>query len=152
MRLLALLVLCAAAAIEAADPGITMYWTAAQAGAIDRQIAGNVDPQAHLGLARLMDSVLVIHRDGPSQVEIHTQQADFIVVRAGQGAVLVGGTAPGARPSAPGEKRGRSIQGATRYSLKAGDQIYVPANTPHQFLVDAGNTLTATIVKITPKK
>ncbi len=152
MRLLPVLALCAAAAIYAADPTIPMYWSADQANAVDKQISGNIDPERHLGAARLMDSVLVIHRDGPSEVEIHTELADFIIMRSGEGIVLAGGTAPGIRASAPGEKRGGAIEGATRYTLKAGDQLYVPANTPHQFLVEKGKTFTATIVKITPKK
>ena len=152
MRTIVGLALLLSAQLSAADPGIAMYWSAAAAATVDKQAAERIDPRLHLGEARLMDSVAVIHRDGPSEVEIHTAQADFILVRAGQATVLVGGTADGARPSARGERRGGQIQGGARYTLKAGDQLYVPANTPHQFLVEAGKTFTATIVKITPKK
>jgi len=48
--------------------------------------------------------------------------------------------------------RGKSIEGGTRYMLKAGDHIFIPANTVHQFLVEPGKEFSATIVKIVPKQ
>jgi quercetin dioxygenase-like cupin family protein len=48
--------------------------------------------------------------------------------------------------------RGKSIEGGTRYALKAGDNIFIPANTVHQFLVEPGKEFSATIVKIVPKQ
>jgi mannose-6-phosphate isomerase-like protein (cupin superfamily) len=134
----------------AADPAVTMYWSADAAAALGRQAAANLDPERRIGVVRLMDSVEVIHRDGPSDVEVHTAQADFIFVRAGE-AIILTGAAEGTRASAPGERRGGRIQGGTRYSLKAGDQLYIPAGMPHQFLVETGQSFTATIVKITPR-
>jgi len=47
--------------------------------------------------------------------------------------------------------RGKSIEGGTKYPIAAGDVLYIPANTVHQFLVDPGKSFTAMVIKITPK-
>ena len=54
--------------------------------------------------------------------------------------------------SAPDEVRGKSDrEGGIRYPIAAGDVLYIPANTVHQFLVEPGKSFTAMVVKITPK-
>jgi hypothetical protein len=77
--------------------------------------------------------------------------ADFITVRAGEGEIVIGGKIIDGKTSAPDELRGASIDGGTRYKFSAGDALYVPANTVHQFFVAPGRNFTVTIVKITPK-
>ncbi len=119
---------------------------------IDQKLAANVNPQTHVGVQRLMDSAIVVHRVGPSGAEIHTKEGDFIFVLAGEGTVLAGGTIVDGKSSGPDELRGKSIDGGTRYPLKAGDSIFIPANMVHQFLVEPGKEFTATIVKIVPKQ
>jgi mannose-6-phosphate isomerase-like protein (cupin superfamily) len=99
----------------------------------------------------LLDSATLIYRDGPSEAEVHRTLADFITVRSGEGEVVVGGTIVDGKSSAPDELRGTSIQGGTRYRIAAGDILYIPANTVHQFFVAPGKNFTVTIVKITPK-
>lgn len=99
-----------------------------------------------------MDSAFVLYRVGNSQAEIHTKQADFIVVRDGEGTVLAGGKIVDGKPSGPDELRGASIEGGTKYKLTAGDSLYVPANTVHQFLIEPGKHFTAVIIKVTPKQ
>jgi mannose-6-phosphate isomerase-like protein (cupin superfamily) len=136
----------------AADPTVPVYWSASQLKDIDKKAASRLNSERHLGTDRLLDSAFVLYRDGPSQAEIHTNLADFIVVREGEGAVLVGGKIVDGKPSGAGEVRGTSIEGGTKYRLAAGDQLYVPANTVHQFLVEPGKHFTATIIKITPKR
>ncbi len=119
---------------------------------IDQKLAANVNPETHVGVQRLMDSAIVVHRVGPSGAEIHTKEGDFIFVLAGEGTVLAGGTIVDGKSSGPDEMRGKSIDGGTRYPLKAGDSIFIPANMVHQFLVERGKEFTATIVKIVPKQ
>ncbi len=118
---------------------------------IDGKLAAKVNPETHVGVQRLMDSAIVVHRVGPSGAEIHTKEGDFIFVQAGEGTVLAGGTIVDGKSSGPDEMRGKSIDGGTRYPLKAGDSIFIPANVVHQFLVEPGKEFTATIVKIVPK-
>jgi mannose-6-phosphate isomerase-like protein (cupin superfamily) len=73
------------------------------------------------------------------------------LIRSGEGAVLVGGKIVDGKPSGAGEVRGRAIEGGTRYPIAAGDILYIPANTVHQFFIEPGQSFTAMVVKITPK-
>jgi mannose-6-phosphate isomerase-like protein (cupin superfamily) len=152
MRAILFLVLGGAASLWGANPSVVVVWSATQMKAIDQKLRANVNPQTHVGVERLMDSAIVVHRVGPSEAEIHTKEADFIVVEAGEGTVLAGGTMVDGKSSGPDEMRGKSIEGGTRYTLKAGDNIFIPANTVHQFLVEPGKEFSATIVKIVPKQ
>jgi hypothetical protein len=151
MRTTLFLALAISASLWGANPTEPVYWSAAQMKSIDQKLAGNVNPQTHVGVQRLMDSAIVVHRVGPSGAEIHTKEGDFIFVEAGEGTVLAGGTIVDGKSSGPDEMRGKSIDGGTRYPLKAGDSIFIPANMVHQFLVEPGKEFTATIVKIVPK-
>jgi DNA-binding beta-propeller fold protein YncE len=148
---LALAVAAFTAPLHANDPTVPIIWTAKELAALEAKIKGAVDPARHLGLERLLDSGTLIYRDGPSEAEIHVGLADFITVRSGDGAVIVGGEIVGAKTTAPGEMRGPSIRGGTRRPFSAGDSLYIPANMVHQFVVDPGKNFTMTIVKITPK-
>jgi sugar lactone lactonase YvrE/mannose-6-phosphate isomerase-like protein (cupin superfamily) len=123
-------------------------WTAAEIAALEQKIAAAVDPARHLGLERLLGTATLIYRDGPSEAEVHEMLADLITVRSGEGEVLVGGTIVEPRATATDELRGSSITGATRYAIGAGDILYVPANTPHQFLVAPDKHFIVTIVKM----
>jgi mannose-6-phosphate isomerase-like protein (cupin superfamily) len=150
-RVTAIALVVSATHLGAADPQTAIHWTASQLAETEKQIKSSVDPARHLGIERLLDSATLIYRDGPSEAEVHLKLADFITVRAGEGEVVVGGTIVDGKSSAPDELRGPSIQGGTRYKVAAGDILYIPANTVHQFFVAPGKNFTVTIVKITPK-
>jgi hypothetical protein len=140
-------VVLAAGAGHAQTP---QHWTAKQIAEMEKKIAGSVDPARHLGLERFLDGATLIYRDGPSEAEVHQKLADFITVRAGEGEILMGGTIVDARVSAPDELRGPSMNGGTRYRFAAGDMLYVPVNTVHQFFVAPGKSFVVTIVKMPP--
>ena len=91
-----------------------LHWTAQQIAGLEKKIAGAVDPVRHLGAERFLDGATLIHRDGPSEAEVHQKLADFITVRAGEGEMLVGGTMVDGRVSAPDELRGPSMNGGPR--------------------------------------
>jgi mannose-6-phosphate isomerase-like protein (cupin superfamily) len=137
--------------LHAADPTTPILWTARQLADVEAKVRASVDPAGHLGLERLLDSATFIYRDGPSEAEAHQKLADFISIRSGEGEIVIGGTMVNPRQSAPDELRGPSMTGGTRYTFTAGDALYVPANTVHQFSVKPGGNFTVTIVKITPK-
>ena len=137
--------------LQAADPPTPVIWTAKQLADTETKIRGAVDPARHLGLERLLDSATLIYRDGPSEAEVHLKLADFITVRSGEGEIVIGGTIVNGKTSAQDELRGSSIDGGTRYKFSAGDVLYIPSNTVHQFFVAPGRNFTVTIVKITPK-
>jgi len=85
-------------------------------------------------------------RDG--EAEVHDKFADLFCVLAGKATLVTGGVVSDARTIAPGETRGRSIEGGTRQTLRAGDMAHVPAGTPHQMLVKAEDTFTALVMKV----
>lgn len=138
--------------LQAADPTTPIHWNAAKTKELDVSAKGKLNKAAGLGTSRLMDSAFILYREGNSQAEIHTEQADFIFFREGEGAMVMGGKVVNGKPSGAGEVRGDSIEGGTTYPVKAGDSIYVPKGAAHQFQVAPGQHFTATIVKITPKE
>ena len=124
-----------------------LLWTALQLREAQAKAKSSIDPMFHRGVQRLTDSATLIYRDGPSEAEAHTDRADFIVVREGQGTMLIGGTMIDGRATAVGEIRGKAIEGGKRYPMAAGDSLYIPINVPHQFLVEPGQHLVTVIVK-----
>ena len=135
----------------AGDPVTPIFWSAKQMADLGAEAGTRVSPDTHMAGVRLLASASMIYRAGDSGSEIHEKQADFISVLDGEGAILIGGKMIGGKPSTADEIRGDSIEGGTRYPVKTGDTIYVPANMPHQFFVEKGKHWVITIVKITPK-
>jgi len=133
-----------AASAAAQEP---LVLTAQQLREAQAKAKSSVDPMFHRGVQRLTDSATLIYRDGPSEAEAHTDRADFIVVREGQGTMLIGGKILEGRPTGVGEIRGTAIEGGKRYPMAAGDSLYIPINLPHQFLVEPGQYLVTIIVK-----
>ncbi len=151
MRIVLLLIAVGAAVLTAADPTEPVYWSAARTKDLDKQASSRLNQESGLGTSRLMDSAFILYREGNSMAEIHTKQADMIVARDGECTLLVGGKIVDGKPSGRDEIRGVSIEGGTKFPMAAGDTLYVPANTVHQFVIQPGKHFTATIIKITPK-
>src|SRR4051812_19709463 len=107
MRTLAVVFLTTLLSLQAADSQAPILWTNADMAKLDKELAGKVDPARHLGSARPTDSVLIVHRDGPSEAEIHQKESDFIVMKDGEGTILVGGTLLESRVDRPNELRGK---------------------------------------------
>ena len=135
----------------AADPSQPLFWSATQQKDFDKLALSKLNPDRHLGTERMLDSAFVAYRNGNGEAEIHEKQADLLLIRSGEGTVLVGGKIVEGKPSGPDEIRGNSIEGGTKYPIAAGDVLYIPANTVHQFIVEPGKSFTAMVVKITPK-
>jgi mannose-6-phosphate isomerase-like protein (cupin superfamily) len=93
--------------------------------------------------------LLKTRREGSSGLaEWHEKQADLIVVQSGHGTIIIGGRILDGKPTAPNEVRGASIEGGERQSLQAGDVLHIPAKTPHQVLLDPGQTLDYIVLKV----
>ena len=80
-------------------------------------------------------------RDKDGQAEIHADWNDNLFVQEGEASFVTGGTAVDAKLTAPGEQRGTSIKGGNTMTMKAGDYFFVPAGTPHQMKVAAGQRI-----------
>jgi mannose-6-phosphate isomerase-like protein (cupin superfamily) len=151
MKYAVLLALASTITLKAADPAQPMFWSSSQQKDFDKKAFAKLNFERHLGTERLMDSAFVAYRNGSGEAEIHEKQADLLLIRSGEGTVLVGGRIVEGKPTGPGEVRGKAIEGGVKYPIAAGDILYIPANTVHQFVIEPGQNFTAMVVKITPR-
>lgn len=98
-------------------------------------------------LERHLDtSTTLAVRTKSGQAELHTTSADEFFVVEGHATLLTGGTI--VNPKGTAEVRGDSVQGGVRAELKVGDVVHIPANTPHQLLLDGAGPFVYVLVKI----
>jgi mannose-6-phosphate isomerase-like protein (cupin superfamily) len=100
---------------------------------------------------RLDANTLLAFRDRDGKGEQHQQLGDVFFVLQGTATLVTGGTISNPATTAPGEIRGASVQDGTRRKLQEGDVVHIPANTPHQMLLDSGSSITYFVVKIPQK-
>ncbi|MBZ5577753.1 MAG: hypothetical protein LAP40_14425 [Acidobacteriia bacterium] len=145
-----LLLTVAAMPLLAADPqGFAAYTSSdlqsrAKAAKIDEHKVG-LDRVANWG----NHSLLLVHREGDGEVEVHDTQVDVVTVISGAGTLIVGGTTVEPRTTAPGEIRGKSITGGASHPMAPGDVFHIPAKVPHQMLVP--KSLVIQVVKVDTK-
>lgn len=72
-------------------------------------------------------------RDSPGEVEVHTHYTDVIYFTDGAATFVTGGRMMQGKTIAPGEIRGKSIEGGVTHPLKKGSLVIVPAGVPHWF-------------------
>lgn len=94
----------------------------------------------------------VVHRPqatGDATAEQHEGVTDLYVILGGSGRLTVGGEITNRQviPNRPGEYTGRPITGGRTISLKPGDVVDVPPNTPHATVADAGG-VTYMLIKV----
>jgi len=80
--------------------------------------------------------------------ELHENFADMFTILDGHATLLTGGEVVAPKTTAAGEIRGDSVKGGTSLELHAGDIVHIPAGTPHQMLVAAGESITYFVVKV----
>jgi mannose-6-phosphate isomerase-like protein (cupin superfamily) len=136
--------------VVAADPdGFAMYKASeiqarAKATKLDANKAG-LDRVATWG----NHGLLIVRREGDGAVEVHETQVDLVTVISGEGTLIVGGTMVDGKTTAPGEVRGKSINGGERKAMAPGDVFHIPAKIPHQMLVP--KSLVIQVVKVDTK-
>jgi mannose-6-phosphate isomerase-like protein (cupin superfamily) len=72
-------------------------------------------------------------REGPGQVEVHTQDTDIIYVLTGSATLVTGGAIVAGRNTEAEEIRGTSVDGGEAREIGPGDVVIVPNGTPHWF-------------------
>jgi mannose-6-phosphate isomerase-like protein (cupin superfamily) len=145
------LILTLALPLIAAAPAGFQYWSAAQLKAFDKTLAPKINEQK-IATERLSDFgnhyTMVAHREGSGEAEFHEHESDLFVVTSGSGTLIVGGTMPGSKTTAPGEMRAPSIDGGIRQKLSTGDVVHIPAKTAHQLVLDKGAKMTYFVMKV----
>ncbi len=137
--------------LRAGDPQGFACWTSATLKGFEQKLAPKIDAQmvANEQLGSYgKHSLMMIHREGSGEAEIHESVVDIFVVQSGSATLLVGGTVIGGKSTGPGEIRGSEIKGAEKRQLAAGDIVHIPAGLPHQVTVEKGRQLTYVIVKV----
>ncbi len=138
----------------AADPAGFSVWKSSELKGFEQKLAPKMDAQkvATQNLAKYGNhETMVAHREASGLAELHVAVADVFVVESGEATLVVGGKIPAQRTQSAGEIRGASIEGGSKHALAAGDVVHIPANTPHQLLVDPGKQFTYFVVKVDAK-
>jgi mannose-6-phosphate isomerase-like protein (cupin superfamily) len=135
----------------AADPAGFAMWKGSQLKGYEKSLAPKVNEQkiAQEPLGKFGNHTFqIVHREGSGVGELHETQADLFIVESGEATLVVGGTIPGGKTTAPNEIRGPSVQGGEKKKLGPGDVVHVPAKIAHQLLLDSGKQFTYAIMKI----
>jgi mannose-6-phosphate isomerase-like protein (cupin superfamily) len=126
------------------------YWSAAELKGMAKPLANKADAKTsseNLGNFGV-DHVLMVHREGSGQAELHETEADLIVVESGTGTLIVGGKMPGAKKTAAGEMRAPSIDGGMSQKIGPGDILHIPPKTAHQVTLEPGTQITYFTLKV----
>ena len=148
-------VLCMAAAAAAlalaADPAGFKIWKSSELKGFEKSLAAKIDANkvATQQLGNFGNhTTMVAHREGDGQAELHEKNNDLFVCQTGEATLVIGGTMPGAKTTAPGEKRSATIEGGSKQKLGPGDIVHIPAGVPHQVLVEKGKQFTYFTLKV----
>ncbi len=144
-------------AAMAADPAGFGVWKASELKGMETKLSPKAKADAQKvsgeGLAKYDNhSLSLSHREGSGIAELHKKVADIFVIESGEATIVVGGTIPNPKDTAPGEVRGPKVQGGSKHMVSAGDVVHIPANTPHQMLLDPGKQVTYFVIKVTEAK
>ncbi len=145
------LVMLAAVSLFAAAPAGFKVWKSAELKGLAQKLSPKLDEHkvATEILAKYGNHTLMVaHREGSGQAELHEKQVDIVIVQSGEGTLVVGGAIPNPKTTGPGEIRGEAINGGERNHIAAGDIVHIPVNTPHQMLLAPGKQITYAVVKI----
>ncbi|HEY2932735.1 MAG TPA: cupin domain-containing protein [Acidobacteriota bacterium] len=141
------LVFCA---IAAESSGFD-YWSASDLQGYSKKLAVRMNAQK-VASERLVDYgnhfLMVAHREGSGEAELHERQSDIFIVQSGQATLLVGGRIVGGKTTAPNEIRGPSIEGGEKRKLSTGDIVHITNKVPHQLLLEPGKEFTYAVVKV----
>jgi mannose-6-phosphate isomerase-like protein (cupin superfamily) len=150
MKKTLLMLICAFMALAAVPAGYD-HWTTEQFRAREESLHKTMkNGLASETLGNWGNHLLLKTRRESSsgQAEFHEKQADLIVIQSGQAMIIVGGKILNGKTTAPNEIRGTSIEGGERQALKPGDVVHVPVRTPHQVLLETGQTLDYFVLKV----
>jgi mannose-6-phosphate isomerase-like protein (cupin superfamily) len=135
-----------------AEPAGYKYWSAAELQSLSKPLPTKADPKTKTSSESLgnfgADHALMVHREGSGVAELHEREADVIVVVSGTGTLVVGGSMPGSKNTAPGEVRAPSVEGGMKQKIAPGDIMHIPPKTPHQVLVEPGTQITYFTLKV----
>jgi mannose-6-phosphate isomerase-like protein (cupin superfamily) len=93
-------------------------------------------------------STLLCFRSRSGDAEMHENFACMFHVLDGRATLVTCRVMAGAEQTGPGETQGAPLEGDTRYELRAGDVVHIPAGQFHQVLVSGEKSITYLAVRI----
>lgn len=117
-----------ARAAQVAQPNATVFSSAEMAAAF-------AQGKSLLNKNGMRYLVSTGRRDSSGEVEVHAHYTDVIYVTDGAATFVTGGHLMQGKTVAPGELRGKSIEGGVSHQLEKGSLVVVPAGVPHWFRV-----------------
>lgn len=142
--------LFAAAAIAALPAGYE-HWTSEQIAARDKTLPAKMS-KVKVATSPLGSwgnhSLLLIHREGSGQAELHETQTDIMMIQSGDGSIVIGGTIPDGKRTEAHEIRGSKINGGETQPLHPGDVLHISPRTPHQIVLEPGHKIDYMTVKV----
>ncbi len=133
------------AAILAAGP--VEIWTGSELKTSAKGLAGESDAKAIAG--KTMGAASLWRRAKSGEAELHKTKTDLLVVEEGTAKLVFGGSIRGAHTTQPNEIRGTAIEGGESRVLGPGDIVRIPPNTPHQFILENGQSIAYFALKLT---
>jgi mannose-6-phosphate isomerase-like protein (cupin superfamily) len=149
MRALSLGLVFAVSLSAAADK--VEVWTNADLKASSDRLASSPDAANIAGKTLgswVTSSASLWRRAKSGQAELHKTKTDILVIEEGSATLVTGGTILDARTTAANEVRGASIKGGESRKVGPGDIVRIPAGTPHQFLLEKGQTVAYFALKL----
>ncbi|HWF10333.1 MAG TPA: AraC family ligand binding domain-containing protein [Bryobacteraceae bacterium] len=138
----------------AAVPVGYSHWNAAQLDQRARGVSAKMEKAGRVKVATEAlggwgnHSMSLVHREGTGEAELHETQSDIMFIHSGEASIVIGGTIPNPRRTSAHEIRGDRIAGGEKQPLKPGDILHVPPKTPHQMILESGQTLDYYAVKV----
>jgi mannose-6-phosphate isomerase-like protein (cupin superfamily) len=145
-----LLAMAGFAADTSSEP---VLWSAQSMKAFDQKLAVKSQTSPNKVGAEIVTRygnhlMWLVHREGPGAAEWHVKESDTFIVNSGEATVIVGGNMVGKKSTGPNEFQGPSIEGGTRTKIGPGDVFHIPANIPHQVMVEPGTKFSYMILKV----
>jgi mannose-6-phosphate isomerase-like protein (cupin superfamily) len=111
-----------------------------------REGPGSTDNAKNGLLERHLDPITILAvRTKSGRAELHTASADTFFVVQGHATLVTGGTI--INPQGKGEVRGDSVLHGVSVKLRRGDVAHIPAETPHQLLLDGSDPFVYVLIK-----
>jgi hypothetical protein len=148
MRRVAALLICALG-LAAADK--VDVWTGADLKSSTAGLASEAEAKSIAGKtlgAWGNHSASLWRRAKSGEAELHKTKVDLIVVEDGAATLITGGAIPDAHATTVNEVRGSSIRGGVARKIGPGDIIRIPPGTPHQFVLDKGQSISYFALKL----
>jgi hypothetical protein len=151
MRSSCLAALIAGCAVSLAAPQSVEIWSSADLKTTSGQLAPEAQAKSIAGKtlgAWGNHSASLWRRARSGEAELHKTKIDLILIEDGTATLVTGGAIPDAHTTAANEIRGSSIKGGATRKIGPGDIVRIAPNTPHQFVLEKGQTVSYFALKL----